>query len=80
MRPTKKWRDRKEKIDRQVGQNEEWHKWDLAFPFKIKRADVRATRCDPVASAVNNQEQDRQSDRDGERLATFNAHVVQPKP
>ncbi len=55
----KKWRDNKEKIDRHVRQNEEWHEGDLTFPFKIKRADVRAMHRDAVATAVNDQEQDR---------------------
>ena len=55
--PTKKWRDNKENIDRHVRQNEEWHEGDLPFPFKIKRADVRAMYCDPVATAVNDQKQ-----------------------
>src|SRR5215217_5870523 len=78
--PTKKWRDNKEKIDRHVGQNEEWHERDLAFPFKIRGADVRAMRRDPVATAVNDQEQDGQSCRDDERLAMFSAHGVRRKP
>ena len=46
---------------------------------EVKRADVGATRCDPVATAVNNQEQDGQSGRDDERLTTFNAHDVRQR-
>ena len=75
--PTKKWRDNEEQIDGHVGENEKRDEGDLAFPFKIECADVRASRTDPVATAVNDQEKDRQSGRDDERFAPFNAHVVQ---
>ena len=78
--PTKKWRDDKEEIDRHVRQNKKRNERNLVFPFKIKRADVGTTGCDPVATAVNDQEQDRQSGRDNERLTTFKAHGVRPKP
>jgi hypothetical protein len=46
----------------------------------MKRPDVRAMRRDPVATAVNDQEQGGQSGRDDERLATFNGHDAQQKP
>jgi len=75
--PTKKWRDNEEQIDGHVGENEKRDEGDLALPFKIECADVRASRTDPVATAVNDQEKDRQSGRDDERFAPFNAHVVQ---
>ena len=75
--PTKKWRDNEEQIDGHVGENEKRNEGDLAFPFKIECADVRASRTDPVATAVNDQEKDRQSDGDDERFAPFNAHVLQ---
>ena len=78
--PTNKWCGNKEKIDRHVRQNEERHERDPAFPFKIKRTDVRTTRCDPVAAPVNDQEQDGQSGRDDKRFAKFNGHGVRPKP
>ena len=54
----------------------------LTAPVEIlgdANGDVRAMRCDPVATAVNDQKQDRQSGRDDERLATFNGHGVQQK-
>ena len=76
---TKKWRNNKEKIDRHVRQNEQRQKGNLAFPLEIKGADVGAVRSDPVATAVNEQEQDGQSGRDDECLATFNAHSVRGK-
>jgi hypothetical protein len=76
----KKRPDNEEDIDRHVRQNEKRDEGDLAFPFKIESADIRASRTNPVATAVNDQEKDRQPGRDDERFAPLNAHVVQPKP
>ena len=78
--PAKKRPDNEEEIDRHVRQNKKRDEGDLAFPFKINCTDVRAPRSNPVATAVNGQEKDRQSGRDDERFAPLNAHVVQPKP
>lgn len=61
IRSAKKRRGDKEEIDRHVRQNEKRHERDCSFPFKINSWDVCAARGDPVASAVNDQEQDRQS-------------------
>ena len=76
----KKRRDNKEKIDRHVGQNEKRHERNLAFPFEVKRADILAMGGDPIATAINDQEQDGQPDRDDQGFATFNSHGVQRKP
>src|SRR6202011_5468034 len=75
----KKRRDEKEKIDRHIRQNEKRHERNRAFPVEIECPTTRAMRRDPVATAVNDQEQDRQSSRDCERFAPVNAHVVQPR-
>ena len=49
------------KVDRHVGENHERNERDAALPLEIQRADVTALPRDPIAAAVNNQEQDRQS-------------------
>src|SRR5439155_16885536 len=60
-------RDEK-KVDRHVGENHERNEWDGALPLKIKRADLTAVSRDPIATAVNNQEQGRQSCRNAKRF------------
>src|SRR5438874_13525281 len=78
--PAEKRRCHKKQVDRHVGQNEKWDEWNAAFPFEIKRSDVRTLRRDPVASAVDDQEQDRQAARYRERFAPFNGHVERLRP
>ncbi len=47
----------KEKIDREIRQNEKRNERDLAFPFKIKNADIASARGDPEAAAVDKEEE-----------------------
>jgi hypothetical protein len=56
------WGGDKEKIDREVGQNEERHERNAAFPGKVENANVRTLCCDPEATAVNDHEEKRQTD------------------
>lgn len=55
----KKRRANKEEVDRHVRQNEKRHERYRALPFEIERANVCPPRGDPVAAAVNDQEQSR---------------------
>src|SRR5205823_10378595 len=61
VRSTNKRGCDEEDVDRHVGENHEWNEWNAAFPLKIKRGDLTALARNPIAAAVNNQEQDRQS-------------------
>jgi|SRR5450432_140823 len=70
--PEEKWRGDKEEIDREVGKNHERNKWNSAFPSEVEDADITASRGDPDAAAVNEQEEDRQSGRGDERLTARN--------
>ena len=47
-----------EEVDRHVGENHERNEWDTTLPLKIERADLTALSSDPIATAVNDQEQD----------------------
>ena len=76
----KKRRDDEEEIDRHIGQDEKRHERKRVFPFEIKRADIRTPRADPVATAVDDQEQDRQCDRNGESFSEFRSHVSRLRP
>jgi hypothetical protein len=44
--------------------------------LKIKRADLTALPSDPIAAAVNNQEQNRQSHRNCERFKSRDVHAM----
>src|SRR4030081_203722 len=63
VRSTKERSRDEEEVYRHVGQNHERNERDGALPLKIKRADLIALPRDPIATAVNDQEQDRQSRR-----------------
>jgi len=69
-----------EEVNRHVGENHERNEWDATLPLKIERADLTALCRDPIATAVDDQKQDRQFGRDDELIATFNAHGVRLKP
>ena len=58
----KKRRRDKEEIDRHVGNDHQRHERDEAFPFEVERADVVALRGDPIAPAVDDKKEDRESD------------------
>src|SRR5206468_13099865 len=59
--PAEKCRCDKEEIDRHVGKDHERNEWNGVFALKAKNIDAAASRCDPIADAVHDQEQDRQS-------------------
>jgi hypothetical protein len=61
LRSTQERSRNEEEIDRHVGENHERNEWDATLPLKIERADVTALFRDPIATAVDNQKQDRQS-------------------
>ena len=44
------------------------NEWDGTLPLKIKRADVTALSRDPIATAVDDQKQDRQFRRNRDAL------------
>src|SRR5882724_5533407 len=76
VRWAKKWGCDEEEINRHVRENHERNEWDGALPLKIKRADLTALPSDPIAAAVNNQEQDRQSRRNRERFKSRDVHAM----
>src|SRR5437773_8265520 len=65
-----------EDVDQHVGENHERNEWDGALPLKIKRADLTALSRDPVATAVDDQKQDRQSRRNRERFKARDVHAM----
>src|SRR4029077_6644061 len=70
-----------EQIDRHVGKNQERDKRNSAFPLEIKNADVAAPRRDPIATAVNDEKQDRQTRGKAERFDTrplYRVRVISP--
>jgi hypothetical protein len=73
---TKKRGCDEEEINRHVRENHERNEWDGALPLKIKRADLTALPSDPIAAAVNNQEQNRQSRRNRERFKSREVHAM----
>jgi hypothetical protein len=48
--------------------------------LKIKRADVTALPSDPIATAVNDQKQDRHSRRNRERFKARDVHAMVKAP
>src|SRR5207245_7705332 len=76
IRMTKERGRDEEKVDRHVGKNHERNEWDGALPLKIKRANLTALPSDPIASAVNDEEQDRQSRRNRERFKARDVHAM----
>ena len=46
-------------VDRHVGQDQQRHEGNVAFPLEVASADVGPLRCEPVAAAVHDQEQRR---------------------
>lgn len=64
----KEGRRDKEKIDREVGKNHERDERNRAFPGEEKNADIVALRRNPETAAVNNQKEERQSNRRAQRL------------
>ncbi len=80
VRSTKERGRDEEEIDRHVGENHERNESDGALPLKIKRADLTALSRDPVASAVNDQKQDRQSRRNRECFKARDVHAMVKAP
>src|SRR5437588_1323475 len=80
IRSTNKRGCDEEQINRHVRQNHERNEWDGALPLKIKRADLTALPSDPIATAVNHQEQDRQSRRNRERFKARDVHAMVKPP
>jgi hypothetical protein len=80
VRSTKERGCDEEEVDRHVGENHERNEWDGTLPLKIKRADLTALPSDPVATAVNHQEQDRQSRRNRERFKAGDVHAMVKAP
>ena len=80
VRSTKERGRDEEEVDRHVGENHERNEWDGALPLKIKRADLTALPSDPVATAVNDQKQDRQSRGNCECLKARDAHAIVKVP
>jgi hypothetical protein len=76
VRSTKERRRDEEEVDRHVGKNHEGNEWNGALPLEIKRTDFTALSRDPIATAVNDQEQDRQSRRNRECLEARDAHAM----
>src|SRR5207249_1815103 len=76
IRSTQERRRDEEEVDRHVRENHERNERDGALPLKIKRADLAALPSDPIATAVNDQKQDRQSCRNRERFKTRGAHAM----
>ena len=66
--PTKERRADEEEIDREVGRDQERHERDVPLPFEENRADIGALRGDPIAAAVNDEEQRRQAGGNGQFL------------
>src|SRR6266404_1329658 len=80
VRSTKKRGCDEEEINRHVRENHERNEWDGALPLKTKRVDVTALPGDPVATAVDDQKQDRQSRRNRERFKARDAHAMVKAP
>src|ERR1700730_2305776 len=80
VRSTNKRGCDEEEVDRHVGDNHERNEWDGALPLKIKRADLTALPSDPIATAVNHQEQHRQSRRNHERFKAGDVHAMVTAP
>jgi hypothetical protein len=59
VRSTNKRGCDEEEINRHVRENHERNEWEGALPLKIERTDMTALPSDPIATAVNHQEQDR---------------------
>jgi hypothetical protein len=76
VRSTKERGRDEEEVDRHVGENHERNEWDGTLPLKIKRADLTALSRDPIATAVNDQKQDRQSCRNRERFKARDVHAM----
>src|SRR6266478_9881098 len=80
VRSTNKRGCDEEKINRHVRENHERDEWDGALPLKIKRADLTALPSDPIATAVNDQKQDRQSRGNRERFKARDVHAMVKAP
>jgi len=80
VRSTKERGRDEEEVDRHVGKNHERNEWDGALPLKIKRGDLTALPRDPIATAVNDQKQDRQSRRNRERFKARDVHAMVKAP
>jgi len=65
-----------EEVDRHVGENHEGNEWDTTLPLKIERADVTALSRDPIATAVDDQKQDRQFRRNREGFKARDVHAI----
>jgi len=76
VRSTKERGRDEEEVDRHVRENHERNEWDGALPLKIKRADLTTLPRDPVATAVNDQKQDRQTCRNRERFKARDVHAM----
>ena len=80
VRSTNKRGCDEEEINRHVRENHESNEWDGVLPLEIKRADLTALSRDPIATAVNHQEQDRQSRRNRERFMAGDVHAMAKAP
>src|SRR4029077_2069375 len=65
-----------EEVDRHIGENHERKEWDGTLPLKIERAYLTALSRDPIATAVDDQKQDRQFRRNSERFKTRDVHAM----
>ena len=52
------------------------NEWDTTLPLKIERADVTALSRDPIATAVDDQKQDRQFRRNREGFKARDVHAM----
>ena len=77
---TKKRSRDEEEVDRHVGENHERNEWDGTLPLKIERADVTALSRDPIATAVDDQKQDRQFRRNRKRFKARDVHAMVKTP
>ena len=71
----KNWRHDKEQINRHVRKDHERDERNCSLPGKIENPDVTAPRCNPEAGPVNQEEEQRQSDRSSKRLGAGNGGI-----